>query len=209
MFAHDYRIYVLDEERDSRVATSRILTACSLEPRPFGSGADFLDSLVELEPGIVLLRMRKSDAHAVELLRDLQKQQLLWPIIVLADENEVQEAVTAMKLGAFDVVEKPVEIDVLLKAIEAARAELAVSAVVEDRIHRARARIGTLSTRELEVLRAALAGHPNRRVAELLHISVRTVEMHRAAVIKQLGVETFAGAIRCAFEVGLEPDHAA
>ncbi len=198
-------VYVVDDARDLRVATSQMLRACGLETRPFSSGDDFLSSLAELRPGVILLRLLPNDPDPSAFLANLRERQLAWPVIALADGIGLPETVAAMKLGASDVVEKPIQVQVLLGAVESARQELTASLAAADRAQRSRARLEALSPRELEVLRALLAGYTNLRAAELCNISVRTVEMHRANLIKALGVETFVGAARVAWEAGVEP----
>ena len=198
-------VYIVDEARDSRVSTSLSFRACGLESRPFVTGSDLLESLGELRPGVVMLRLRRSDSHNLGLLSDLRERRPVWPVVVLADHIMVAEAIAAMKLGAFDIVEMPVQVEVLLQALEAARQELIRQLGISDRLQRARASIDALSTRETEVLRALLVGYTNQGIAELYNISVRTVEMHRANLLKSLGAETLAGAVCLALEAGLRP----
>lgn len=198
-------IFVVDDERESRVSTTTLLRACGFEVRPFLFGADFLGSLSELQAGVVLLRLVRSSTQSLELLSNIRRRGVHWPVIVLADEIGVSEAVAAMKLGASDIVERAAEVQVLVDALATAGEELAASLVTADRTARSRALIGALSARELEVLRALLAGYTNNRIASLCNISVRTVEMHRANLLHRLEVDSIVGAVRVALEAGVEP----
>ena len=202
-----YPVYVVDDERDSRVSTSVLLNSCGFQCRPFQNGPDFLGSISELRPGVILLRVRSADAPALAFLEELRERRLGWAVVALADEIAVCEAVALMKLGLSDVIEKPVKAPVLLEALQNASNYLAANVAASDRVQRSRAQIETLSPRELEVLRALLAGYTNKRVAEHFNISVRTVEMHRANMIERLGVDTLVGAAQLACEAGVEPLH--
>ena len=156
---------------------------------------------------MILLRVRSADAPVLAFLEELRERRLGWAVVALADEIGVCEAVALMKLGLSDVIEKPAQAPVLLEALQNASDHLSANLAATDRVQRSRAQIDTLSPRELEILRALLAGYTNKRVAEHFNISVRTVEMHRANMIERLGVDTLVGAAQLAFEAGVEPLH--
>jgi len=108
-----------------------------------------------------------------------------------------------MKLGAFEFIQKPVSEDRLLAVLDQSFAALARDTKSACERDRARQRIAMLSRRETEVLEGLIAGRPNKVIAHDLHISVRTVEMHRGKVMERLGVRTFGEAMRMAFLGGL------
>ena len=198
-------MYAVDADRESRVSASLLLRAFGLAPRPFAGVLDFIASLAELQPAVILSPLSGSGSDVYLLLAELREREAPWPVIVLADKVEVSEAVALMKLGAFDVIEKPIEEQLLKEVIEDAHKDLVVTLATLNRMQRARALINALSPREIQVLQALLAGHPNKRVADLCGISVRTVEMHRANLLERLGVETLVGAVRIALEARVEP----
>jgi two-component system response regulator FixJ len=200
-----HSIYVVDDDKDARVSTVFLLRALGFEPRPFLNTSDLMASRAELQPGIVLFHLSEKTSSAHAVLAAVPKWQLRWPVVILADVIGASEAVALMKLGASDVIEKPVEAQALAEAIESAGRDLAERLIASDRVRRSQARINALTPRELEVLRALLAGYTNKRVAELCSISVRTVEMHRANLLERLGVETLVGAVRIALEAGVKP----
>jgi len=121
-------------------------------------------------------------------LRDLD---VTLPVIVMTGQSDVRSAVSAMKAGAVDFIEKPFDDEALIAAIEAALAKGGRA----DRNHEAAeaARlIAMLSRREREVLDALVVGRPNKVIAFDLGISVRTVEVHRARMMDRLGVRQLA-----------------
>jgi two-component system response regulator FixJ len=109
-----------------------------------------------------------------------------------------------MKAGAVDFIEKPLDDDLLLRAIDAAVAENKPAA--RDREATAAAeKMALLSPRERQVLEAIATGQPNKLIAHELGISIRTVEVHRAHMLDRLGVRTAAEAIRIAVMSAVTP----
>lgn len=113
-------VYVVDDVQDTRVSTVFLLRALGFEPRPFVEASDLLGSLAELQPGVILFRLVGRSLPVHLFLAAARERQLGWPVIILADAIETSEAVAAMKLGASDVLEKPLQAQELLEAIESA-----------------------------------------------------------------------------------------
>src|ERR1700726_2964747 len=119
------------------------------------------------------------------------------PVIVLTGHGDVPTAVKAMKAGAVDFIEKPIDEAQLFTAIDAALAEKKPSAR-HRAVARATEQMALLSPRERQGLEAIAGGRPNKVIAYDLGISVRTVEVHRAHMLDRLGVRNIAEAIRIA-----------
>ena len=116
---------------------------------------------------------------------------------------DVPLAVEAMKAGAVDFIEKPFSDDVLLAAIAAALKQPGDSGQpVSEAVAQVRSRLGTLSEREKQVLEGLLAGHPNKTIAYDLGISPRTVEVHRASVMKKMNATSLSQLVRMALLAG-------
>ena len=124
---------------------------------------------------------------------NLKRSNTSLPSIVITGHGEVSIAVEAMKAGAIDFIEKPVRRDQLLASIERAmeigRDFSALSAWRET----ARARIAALTPRERQIMDLVIIGHPNKNIAADLKVSQRTVENHRAAVMKKTAIEIAVG----------------
>ena len=133
----------------------------------------------------------------LELLARLGELGIELPVIVVTGHGDVPTAVRAMKAGAVDFIEKPIDETQLFAAIDAALAEKKFA--VRDRVVAgATERMALLSPRERQVLEAIAVGRPSKLIAYDLGISVRTVEVHRAHMLDRLGVRNMAEAIRIA-----------
>ncbi|HEY9554762.1 response regulator transcription factor [Allosphingosinicella sp.] len=195
----------MDDDRDVRRSISFMLGTAELSSRPFGSGADFLESLGELQPGCILLDIRMPEIDGFEVMAELSRRGIDWPVIVMTGHGEVSIAVRAMKLGAVDFIEKPFDEGLLLSSLERAFGLLKDRGERAERKRQAQDRIGALTTREHEVLQGLMAGLPNKVLARRLGISLRTVEMHRANMMDRLQAGSLAEALTLAVQAEIEP----
>ncbi len=182
-----------------------MLTAAELQPRPFASGPDFLDSLAELQPGVVLLDLHMPEMDGFRVLAELASKRVEWPVLVMTGHGDISTAVRAMKLGAVDFLAKPLPEDALLAALEVSFTLLKERTETVERRRAAQARVAGLSARENEVLRGLIAGLSNKQLAQRIGISLRTVEMHRANMMERLQVAGLAEALALAAHAGVEP----
>lgn len=198
-------VYVVDDDRDVRRSLSFMLGASEIRSHPFGSGIDFLEAIPDLEPGCVLLDIRMPQMDGFEVMAELARRGIDWPVIVMTGHGEVPVAVRAMKLGAVDFIEKPFSEEALLACFGNAFALLGERETAGKRRRAARERISQLTARETEVLEGLLAGESNKQLATRLGISLRTVEMHRGNMMERLEVASLAEALTLALEAGLRP----
>jgi len=192
--SHQRTVYVVDRDLASRRALTAHLARIGAEAWPFAGGAEFLDILDHLMPACVLLDMDVVAPSGLEVISELGHRRPGWPVVAMSAAPEVTVAVEAMKLGALDFLEKPVEAAALAAALLPAWTSLERSLEANETQRLAGERLGRLTPRELDIALALFAGHSNKAVAHLLGISVRTVEMHRAHIMAKLGVKTLAEA---------------
>jgi len=152
--------------------------------------------------GCLLLDVRMPGVGGLELQARLNELGARSPVIMMTGQADVSTAVSAMKAGAFDFIEKPLDEERLLHAIGTALA-VAGRAVREREVADAAALVDTLSPRERQVLDALVAGRSNKVIARDLDISVRTVEVHRARMMDRLGTRSLAETIRLAVMASL------
>ncbi len=185
-------VYVVDDDGQVRDSLKFLMTTCGIEVQGFDSGSAFLKALNSLAAAPIILDIRMPGMDGIELLEELASRAIHWPVIVLSGHGEIGVAVRAIKSGAIDFLEKPVE------AIELETCLLKAFHVLEDERVSLHSRstslqlLSLLTPRESEVLGGLCSGKANKQVAFALSISPRTVEMHRAHALRRLGVRTIA-----------------
>lgn len=199
--AHQRTVYVIEADVELRRSVVINLASIGAEAWPFAGGGEFLEILGHLMPGCVLLDMDESDG--VDVLSELVRRETGWPILAMSGRSDVALAVEAMKLGALDFLEKPVDAPKLAAALLPAWARLEASLEQGEARRVAQDRLARLTARELDISLALFSGRSNKAVAHELGISVRTVEMHRAHIMAKLGVKSIAEAAVMATHAGL------
>jgi len=128
------------------------------------------------------------DIDGLEMMSVLRKSANAWPVIVMTGHGDVPLAVSAMKLGAVEFLQKPFKLDELEQALGQAFGALDLWLEADRRRERVFLRFATLTPREREIACHLTGGASNKAVALRLDLSVRTVEMHRASLMRKLGV---------------------
>jgi FixJ family two-component response regulator len=189
-------VFVVDDDPGIRDSVTWLFQSVGLRVETYGSAQEFLDTYVTSRPGCLILDVRLPGMGGLDLLEALRHRGATLPVIVVTAFGEVHSAVRAMKGGAIDVMEKPTRDQVLLDRVQQAldldrrtRATLATRS-------EAAARYARLTKRELEVLRLLIAGKANKVIASELTRSPKTVEAHRAAIMRKLGVHSIAEMVR-------------
>ena len=182
-----------------------MLGSVGIASHPFANGADFLDSLDELQPGCILLDLRMPEVDGFQVLAELAQREVDWPVVVMTGQGEIPIAVRAMKEGAIDFLEKPFPEEGLLACFKQAWTLLQEREEKAQRRKVAADRLSKLSAREAEVLEGLLVGHSNKSIARQLGISLRTVEMHRANMMSRLEADSLAEALTLAIDAGMRP----
>lgn len=191
-------IYIVDDEEPVRKALKLLVKAEGLDSRCFGSARAFLDGVDDLGPGCLLLDVCMPDMTGLELQEALRERQIQLPVIILTGHADVPTAVRAMKGGACDFVEKPFDSNELLRRIhECLNSEEKQRHKAEMR-RQAVERVERLTPREREVMDGLVAGKRNKRIAEELFISFRTVELHRASIMEKLEANSLSDIVRTA-----------
>ena len=193
---HQQRVFVIDDDEAVRDSMSMLLESADLPYRCYASANQFLEQYDDSERGCLVLDIRMPGMTGLELQQQLLRIGSALPIIFITGHGDVPMAVEAMRQGAIDFLRKPVnESDFLERIIGALDHESGSWHKMLDR-QQAQARIDSLSEREREVFERVAEGMANKSVAAELGISERTVEVHRAQVMKKLEVRTLAQLVR-------------
>ncbi|TFI59686.1 response regulator transcription factor [Sphingomonas parva] len=199
-------VHLVDDDEAIRRSASFMLRTSGFVVKTYASGVEFLGLGREVPAGVILMDVRMPQMDGLEVQRELRKNGVLLPVIVMTGHGDVTVAVEAMKNGAIDFIEKPFEKKSLIAAIDEGFARIEQSGRRRARADEAKVRLEALTPREVEVLEGLARGHPNKTIAYDLGISPRTVEIHRANVMQKLEVPSLSDALRIAFAAGLGDD---
>jgi RNA polymerase sigma factor (sigma-70 family) len=199
-----HAVYLVDDDPGVRDSLTLLLRLHGYLPVAFASGEAFLDAVDAVREAVVLLDLRLSGMSGADVQHALHARGLRMPVIMVTAHGDAASARNALKAGAFDFIEKPIDDGVLLHAIE--------TAVEADRGERANAqrrdeitrRLARLTPREQQVLSLVVNGRHNREIAAQLGISARTVEVYKARLMDKLDTERLPDLIRLAIHAGIE-----
>jgi two-component system, LuxR family, response regulator FixJ len=200
----DWTVHVVDDDDAMCRTLERLLESAGFRVVSYGSSSVFLEAAPGLSAGCVLLDIQMPGLDGLAVQARLNRLGVPLPVIMMTAHGDVARAVRAMKAGAVDFLEKPLDEETLLNGIEAALTR-AGSRVGDREAVEAAKRIATLSAREREVLDGLMAGRQNKVIAFDLGISVRTVEVHRARMMVRLGTRKLTDAVRLAVLAKLAP----
>ena len=198
-------IFIVDDDEaivDSLIA---LFAAHGFDADGFSSATAFLGGCAAGAHGCVLIDVHMPDMDGLTLQREVARR---WPglaIIVMTGAADVAIAVRAMKAGAVDFIEKPIDETVLLDTVREALAESREVASAASEASDIRQRLALLSMRERDVLDGLVAGLPNKTIAYDLSISARTIEIYRARLMKKMQAKSLSELVRLAISAGIKP----
>ena len=195
-------VFVVDDDEAIRDTLRWLLEANGYRVQCFSSAEQFLEAYrsgqYAAQIGCLILDVRMTGMTGLELQEKLIAENSTMPIIFVTGHGDVPMAVSTMKKGAMDFIEKPFDEAELRKLVERmldkARSE---SADVQQQ-RSATERLSKLTAREHQVLERIIAGRLNKQIADDLSISIKTVEAHRANIMEKLSVNTVADLLRLA-----------
>ena len=195
-------VFVVDHDVQVRSALSRLLESNGLRAETYADGAAFLDAYRRQDNACLLADTALNDLGGLSLLLKLGADADPMPVIMITDNSDIRMAVGAMKAGAVDFIEKPIGGDELIGSIMLALAggRLASSKVADrgEALHHFEA----LTPRQKQIMVLVLSGHPSKNIAADLGISQRTVENHRAAIMRKSGSKSLPALARLALAAG-------
>jgi two-component system response regulator FixJ len=192
------RVCIVDDDRAVLAALSSLLTAEGYAVRAHESARTFLDMIQQDDCGCLVADVRMPEMSGLDLLAEMKERRVSMPVIVITAHGDVSLAVAAMKRGAVDFFKKPFEGGALLDSVRAALAREESEPAPDAETQMIKERFATLSKREKEVLAGLLNGQPNKTIANELGISKRTIEVHRANIMKKTQATSFVELVRMA-----------
>jgi two-component system, LuxR family, response regulator FixJ len=189
-------IHLVDDDDAVRSSLALLIGTVGLRAQPWADPAQFLAGFDRDAVGVIVLDVRMPGIGGLAVLETLIAQGVDQPVIMLTGHGTVEMCRRAFKAGAAEFLEKPVDDETLLEALQAGVRRHVGSRErhLADRV--ARERYGQLSEREREVLGLIVAGLTNKEIGRSLHLSPRTVETHRANLFAKLEAQSLAQLIR-------------
>jgi two-component system CheB/CheR fusion protein len=192
------RVYIVDDDAYVRETIAALVEADGGKPVGFESGEAFLAAYSPGEGDCLLIDASLPGMSGIELLVTLRDAGHRLPSIMITGNGDVAMAVQAMKAGAADFIEKPIAAADLLAGIQRALERSHDSGKVVAWQAAAAAHLAALTPRQRQIMQLVLAGHPSKNIAADLEISQRTVENHRASIMKKTGADSLPALARLA-----------
>ena len=195
-------VYVIDDHQSVRDALRELLSVLGFAVETFESADSFLRDRVEKSSGCIVADVRMPGTDGIELVRQLGRRNIAVPVVLISGHADIPMAVAAMKAGADEFIEKPIDDVQLVRAINRAldrsseeQALRRSGSAVEENFNR-------LTPRQVEVFDLVTQGLTSQAIAERLDISVRTVESYRAEVMDKMQADGIATLVRQAVRLG-------
>ncbi|MFT5112805.1 MAG: FixJ family two-component response regulator [Parasphingorhabdus sp.] len=189
-------VYVVDDDASVRNSLCWLLGTESIKTMSFPSAKDFLLEWSRDWHGCITLDVRMPEMNGMQVQEVLNQRNNTLPVIIVTGHADIRMAIQAMKLGAYDFIEKPYSDKDLIRTVRKAMQKDLDTSSRKNEMVEIQDRLAMLTPRESDVMDLVVDGATNRAIAEKLEISVKTVEIHRARVMLKTESETFSDLIR-------------
>ncbi len=193
-------VFVVDDDDAFRDSLSWLLESSPFKIHTFASGEAFLQDY-NGDPGCLLLDIRMPGISGLALQQELLRRKIKIPTLILTGHGDIPVAVSAIKNGALNFIEKPFDDQVLLEQIDKAMAHASEWHQAQQLQSQLTERWNSLSKREKQVMQLVVSGLANKLVAETLEISPKTVEVHRARVMAKMDAASLADLVNQAHRI--------
>jgi RNA polymerase sigma factor (sigma-70 family) len=206
-------VYVVDDDASVRRALGRLIASAGLQVETFPSAQAFLHHPSTDRPACLVLDVRMPGESGLELQVALGEAQQRLPIIFVTGHGTVPASVRAMKEGALDFLQKPVDEQELLGAILGALARSREARAARAEQAELQRRLDALTPREREVLDLVVTGMLNKQIGDRLGVAEKTVKVHRGRVMQKMAATSVAALVQMLHRLGRDasypglPDH--
>ena len=195
-------VFVVDDDEAVRDSIRWLLESSNYKVELFDSGESFMTYYQPDQVGVLLLDVRMNGMSGLEVQDHLIARKSDLPIIMLTAYGDVQMAVTALKKGAVDFIEKPFDHAALRQLVEKMLVEAVRRRSQNERELIGRQKMAKLTPRERQVLERIVSGRLNKQIADDLGISIKTVEAHRASIMDKPASGSVADLMRVVMDSG-------
>jgi RNA polymerase sigma factor (sigma-70 family) len=192
----DLRVFAVDDDAIVLRAIERMLRSNNISVETFTSPAAFLERPSYDGVGCLLLDLKMPGLSGLDVQSAMGRQGISMPVVFLSAQSDVPSTARAMREGAIDFLEKPIDEAQLLAALERARLKAIAQREQHDRERDAEERLARLTKREREVCDLVAAGMLNKQIAYELGMSEKTVKVHRGRVTRKLDVDSVPALVR-------------
>ncbi|MDO8933330.1 MAG: response regulator [Rhodocyclaceae bacterium] len=200
MREHDLTVFIVDDDASVRDALALLFSVRGYRTAIFSSAENFLAAWRANWAGCLLIDIRMPGMDGLSLQDRLIEMECTLPVVVITGHGDVGSARRAYKSKAIDILEKPIDHDKLIEAIEQAFSSQTLMQDRKSANEKATHLLDQLTPREQEVMNLVVGGYHNREIAKKLGISVRTVEVHKSHVMSKLGVDSVADLVRLSMQ---------
>ncbi len=186
------RVHIVDDDDAMRDSLKWLLESRGLTVELYPSAEAFLGAFNREFCGCLVLDVRMPGMSGLDLYEQLQARASTLPVIFITGHGDVPMAVSALKKGAADFIEKPFNDQDMLRLIESCRKQDRAAAAKRAESASVAQRVDSLTQREREVLALIVAGKLNKQIADELGISIKTVEVHRSRVMEKMSANSVA-----------------
>jgi RNA polymerase sigma factor (sigma-70 family) len=194
------RVHIVDDDDAMRDSLKWLLESRGLAVELYASGEAFLKAFDNNFRGCLVLDVRMPGMTGLDLYEQLQARASTLPVIFITGHGDVPMAVSALKKGAADFIEKPFNDQDMLRLIESCIKQDRAAAAKRAQNASLAQRLDSLTQREREVLDLVVAGKLNKQIADELGISIKTVEVHRSRVMQKMGANSVAELVQFALK---------
>lgn len=194
-------VYVVDDDEAVRDSLCRLFQSVGLPAKAYPSGEAFLSSYNDGSAGCLVIDMRMPGMNGFDVQQELSVRGTNLPMVFITGHADVQAGVRAMKAGALDFIEKPISNQAILDLVHGAIAKNREHLEHYKSIKQDQDLYDQLTPREREVLGLIVDGELNKRIAHILTLSEKTVEFHRANIMRKMQAQSLADLIKKALNV--------
>ena len=195
-------VYIIDDQPAVCHALREMLSVLGYEVETFGSAQQFLDSVDGARPGCIVSDLRMPGMDGLELMRELTKRSIRLPVVLISGHADLPTAVMAIKAGAEDFIEKPLDDAQLVSAINRGLVQAFEKLIDRRSVEEFERMFASLTPREVEVFDLVTQGCTSQAIAKRLGISPRTVESYRVQIMDKLQAASVAVLVRQAIRLG-------
>ncbi len=187
-------IFFVDDEPKVREVVGETLEQLGSKVSCFASASDCLEQLEIQKCDLLITDIKMPGMNGIELLTEAKRLAPWLPVLIVTGYGDIPTAVTAVKAGAVDFIEKPLETETFLRKIKSLMKRNPVLDFMKDK---------PLTKSEVRILRLVIGGKSSKEISNILHRSVRTIEVHRARIMHKLGVDNLVDLVKRAAVMGL------